>query len=109
MEWHCFRDYSRLEEVDIQLEDLKDHHKFTRKGMKCPKCGITYETLDWYCYKDKVKMEEADIKLVYQPEPAHKLEATQKGLKCPVCGISFFLEYFTLSRLASAEAVFETK
>jgi hypothetical protein len=57
MEWHCFKDYSRMEEVKLELEDLKDHHRYTHKGVKCPKCGLAFETLEWYCYKDKVKME----------------------------------------------------
>jgi hypothetical protein len=109
MEWHCFKDYSRMVEVDLQLEDLKDHHKFTHKGMKCPKCNLAFETLDWYCFKDDVKMEEADIQIFYQLSPEHKMSTTQKGLKCPICGLSFFLEYFTLTRLANAETMFETK
>jgi ribosomal protein S27AE len=109
MEWHCSKDFSRMVEVDLQLENLVDHHKFSHKGLKCPKCGITFVTLDWYCFKDNVKMEEADINFVYQLSPSQKLSSTQKGLKCPVCGMSFFLEYFTLTRLATAETMFETK
>ncbi len=109
MEWHCAKDYSRMVEADLQLEDLKNHHRYTRKGMKCPKCGLAFEKPDWYCYKDNVKMEEADINLVYELSTEHKMTATQKGLKCPVCGLSLFLEYFALSRLASAETMFETK
>jgi hypothetical protein len=98
-----------MEEVDLQLEDLKDHHRFSHKGMKCPDCGLTFVKLDWYCFKDNVKMEEADIQLLYQLSAEHKMTSVQKGIKCPVCGQSFFLEYFTLSRLASAETMFETK
>ena len=109
MEWYCFKDSYRMDEVVLTLEDLQDHHKFTRKGMKCPKCNLAFETLDWYCFKDNVKMEEADIELKYELSPEHKMRASQKGIKCPVCGQSFFLEYFTLSRLASAEEMFETK
>jgi ribosomal protein S27AE len=109
MEWHCFKDYSLMTEVDLQLEDLEDHHKFFHKGMKCPKCGLAFVELDWYCYKDNVKMEEADIQLVYELSADHKMSSVQKGLSCPVCGLSFFLEYFTLTRLVSAEEMFETK
>lgn len=109
MEWHCFKDYSLIVETDLQMEDLKDYHKFTHKGLKCPHCGLAFIKPDWYCYKDKVKMVETDIELRYELSAEHKMSATQKGLKCPVCGISFFLEYFTLTRLVSAEERFESK
>jgi len=109
MEWHCSKDFSRLVEVDLQLEDLKDHHKFTHKGLKCPKCGIAFIKLDWYCFKDSVQMEEADIQLGYELTPTYKLTSFQKGIKCPVCGLAFFLEYFTLTRLAVSEQMTEGK
>jgi hypothetical protein len=46
---------------------------------------------------------------MYEISPEHKMSTAQKGLKCPVCGLSLFLEYFTLTRLASAEEMFEKK
>jgi hypothetical protein len=109
MEWHCVKDLNRMVEVDLQLEDLEDHHKFFHKGLKCPSCGLAFIKLDWYCFKDNVKMEEADIQLGYQLSPTNKLTSYQKGIKCPVCGLSYFLEYFTLTRLANAEKMVEGK
>lgn len=109
MEWHCFKDKSLMLEVDLQLEDLEDHHKFSHKGLKCLYCGLAFIKSDWYCFKDNVPMVEADIQLMYQLSPTYNLSSSQKGIKCPVCGISFFLEYFTITRLASAEEVVEKK
>lgn len=34
MEWHCFKDYRRMVEVDLELENLEDHHKFFSQRTK---------------------------------------------------------------------------
>jgi ribosomal protein S27AE len=109
MEWHCFKDLSRMLEADIQLEDLEDHHKFYHKGLKCPDCGLSFLLMDWCCFKDNVKMVDADIKLTYQATPKNQHTAYQKGKKCPVCGLSFFMENLVVGRIATAERMLEGK
>jgi hypothetical protein len=109
MEWHCSKDQNRMLQIDLQLEDLEDHHKFSHKGLKCPDCGLAFLQLDWYCFKDNVKMVEADIQLAYQMSPTYRRTAFQKGVKCEVCGMSFFLEDLVVGRLATAEKLLEGK
>jgi hypothetical protein len=109
MEWHCFKDQSRMLETDLQLEDSEDHQKSTHKGLRCPDCGLSFVILDWYCFKDNVKMVDGDIQLSYSPNPKNQVTARQKGKKCPVCGLAFFMEDLVVGRIATAERMMEGK
>ncbi len=45
MEWYCFKDKVPMVEADIKLAYLvteKFSRNFSFKGIKCPKCGVTY-------------------------------------------------------------------
>lgn len=109
MEWHCFKDYRRMVEVDLELENLEDHHKFFHKGLKCPHCGLAFITLDWFCFRDKVAIEEADVKLVYHLSEDFSPNFTVKGLKCLKCSAAYLSENVAVTRLSAAESKAEGK
>jgi ribosomal protein S27AE len=45
VDWYCFKDKVKMTEADIRLKYTagdKYSKDFTFKGMKCPKCGISF-------------------------------------------------------------------